>query len=312
MDDLRAALALRAAEIAQALLGPPTYRSRSELRWRRRGSLAMVISGSKAGLWHDHESGEGGDIIALIQRERRCGFAQAVAWARSVLGTAPPPPPSRSAPSPPSAEEDTAARALALWHQAHAIIDGTPADIYLRARGIDPARLPPHSGDTWPPALRWHPRERALVIGINDADSGVVRAVQLIAVNPDGTAVVRDGRKLKLTFGALRGRAVRFGWLPSQDERWALAEGAETALAAAMLLHAPCWAALGAANMPHVTPPAWARKAIIVADHDEAGLSAAEAAAERLRALGLEATTITPVRKGNDAADLAPRERHER
>jgi hypothetical protein len=41
IETIRVALRARCAEVAEALLGRPTYRSRSEFRWGRRGSLAL-------------------------------------------------------------------------------------------------------------------------------------------------------------------------------------------------------------------------------------------------------------------------------
>jgi nucleotide-binding universal stress UspA family protein len=314
IEALRAALRDRAGEVAEALLGPPSWRGRGELRWGRRGSLSLATAGPRAGLWCHHETGEGGDLLALYQRERRATFPEGLAWARNAIGA----PAATTPAAKPEAierpslrqheadrERDTGALALELWRGAAEPIDNTPADRYLRRRGIIPDRLPPHSGGNWPAALRWHAGRRALVVAINDADHGLVRAVQTIALRPDGSPVTRDGRKVKITCGTLRGRAVRFGWHPPEDGRWAIAEGAETALAAAMLLGCPTWASLGASNMSHVTPPSWATSATIAADHDRAGLEAAEQAARRFRELGLKTTVITPEREGADAADLA-------
>jgi putative DNA primase/helicase len=58
LETIRATLRARAAEVGEALLRPARrWRSRSELRWGRRGSLALAIAGERAGLWHDHERG---------------------------------------------------------------------------------------------------------------------------------------------------------------------------------------------------------------------------------------------------------------
>jgi len=37
----------------------------------------VATAGPKAGLWFDHEAGAGGDMLALIMRERRGGFRDA-------------------------------------------------------------------------------------------------------------------------------------------------------------------------------------------------------------------------------------------
>jgi hypothetical protein len=84
------ALAARAAEVAMALLGEPNrpLSSRRELRFRRKGSLAVVIDGAKAGRWYDHEDGVGGDLIHLIERERGVTFREAVAYAEQFVASA--------------------------------------------------------------------------------------------------------------------------------------------------------------------------------------------------------------------------------
>jgi hypothetical protein len=313
IETLRVSLRARCAEAAERLLGTPTFRSRHEWRWGRRGSLALAVAGAKAGLWHDHESGEGGDLLDLIQRERRCGFRDALAWARGFVGELqplpgrdlhkpPPPPPAPAAPD----DAEREAQALRLWHEARPSICGTPAEVYLRGRGIRPERLPPHAGVVgWPPTLRWHPETGALIVGVNDAETGLIRAVQRIMLNADGTPRLRaDGSKIKLCLGPIGGRAARFAWQPDPQGRWALAEGVESALAAAQLLGIPSWASLGASTMPRIVPPAWAREAVVVADHDEPGLRAAQEAARRLRERGLQVRIIMPFRERADAADM--------
>ena len=70
-----------AEPVARALLGEPSRRSRSELRFGRRGSLSVAL---KAGTWFDHEAGEGGGVLDLVRRERRCSTAEALAWLESA------------------------------------------------------------------------------------------------------------------------------------------------------------------------------------------------------------------------------------
>ena len=153
--------------------------------------------------------------------------------------------------------------------------------------------------------MRWHVGTGALIVGVNDGETGLIRACQRIMLNADGSPRRRpDGSKIKLALGPIAGRAVRFAWQPDPAGRWALAEGAETALAAAQLLGIPVWATLGAAGLSRVAPPTWAQAAPIVADHDEPGLRAAQEAARRLRALGLPTRIITPFRERADAADV--------
>ena len=90
LDEVRDALRLRLDDLAEHLLGAPN-RSRSnssELRYGRKGSLAVHIAGARAGRWHDYEAGEDGDALALIQRERNCGFHDAVIFGAQFCGVA--------------------------------------------------------------------------------------------------------------------------------------------------------------------------------------------------------------------------------
>ena len=77
----RVTLVQHAAEMAIAVLGEPNLRlcGGRELRFGNRGSLAVAIDGPKAGLWYDHENGEGGDLSAeRAQRAPKplCGLRQ--------------------------------------------------------------------------------------------------------------------------------------------------------------------------------------------------------------------------------------------
>ena len=92
ITSLRVALVEHAAEIAVTVLGEPNLRlcsSGRELRFGNRGSLAIAINGPKAGQWYDHETGEGGDLIDLIRRQRCCSFRDATTYAEELIGTAP-------------------------------------------------------------------------------------------------------------------------------------------------------------------------------------------------------------------------------
>src|SRR5437879_1378707 len=86
---LRDALRSRAADLATHLLAHPNrlMSSKKQLRFGNTGSLSVEISGANTGLWYDHESGEGGDLFELIRRERGGGFADALKFARSFVGS---------------------------------------------------------------------------------------------------------------------------------------------------------------------------------------------------------------------------------
>jgi len=83
----------------------------------------------------------------------------------------------------------------------------------------------------------------------------------------------------------------------------AISEGIETALAAA---HgsSPVWAAIDAGNLGAFPLLDGIESLTIIADHDDAGLSAANNCARRWANAGREVRVATPRIAGMDAADL--------
>src|SRR5271166_3748424 len=87
LRQLVATLASRAAEVATALLGKPNRQlsNKRELRFGRKGSLAVVTYGTKAGSWYDYENDVGGDLLDLIRREHNGSFRAAIQYAHRFI-----------------------------------------------------------------------------------------------------------------------------------------------------------------------------------------------------------------------------------
>ena len=68
--------------VARELLGEPseTHRGKRELRWGTRGSLSVNLD---TGTWHDHETGQGGGVLALVQDRASLDKADAIAWLKT-------------------------------------------------------------------------------------------------------------------------------------------------------------------------------------------------------------------------------------
>jgi hypothetical protein len=68
--------------VAKRLWGDPNraHSKPNELRWGTNGSKSVNLF---KGVWHDHESNEGGGTIDLIRRERGLADGEAIAWLRS-------------------------------------------------------------------------------------------------------------------------------------------------------------------------------------------------------------------------------------
>lgn len=183
--------------------------------------------------------------------------------------------------------------------------EGTPAAAYLEARGLLGLRFnrmkntlrfiaeTPHS----PSGLRL-PAMLAQVRGPNGEALGIHRTY----LKPDGSGKA-EVAPAKMMLGASAGGAVRFG---PDAPVIALAEGLETALSIGRASRLTVWACLSTSGLRGcVLPPLpIAGVVVIAADHDEAGLAAAEATAARLEAEGRATSVIHPQRPGTDWNDL--------
>ena len=130
-----------------------------------------------------------------------------------------------------STEHVPDARAAWLWN-ASVPLHGTPAQTYLERRGILIA----------PPSLRYCAGSRAMIAGFQRPDGKLV-AVQATFLTIEGEKVT--GRPARLTYGSMRGGAVR---LAAGAEVMGLAEGTETGLSAMAMSGVPVWVALGGAE----------------------------------------------------------------
>ncbi|MFT8246591.1 toprim domain-containing protein [Roseomonas sp. BN140053] len=296
LDLIREGLRASVQQLCVDLLGKPSSKSGSEWRWGRKGSMAVSVSGAKRGLWHDHESGQGGDMLALIRRERSGDFSATVAWARGFLGMGEAPewaPHERKAKPQDRAKqaaaeaEDAVRRGVAerLWRDAVPIA-GTVADRYL----TETRRIPrPDAG--WPAsAVRFHPGRCALILAAT-AEAGDVQAVQLVHLTAEGTKREEEGRPTKQSFGPQEGAVVR---LPGDRSALLLAEGPETSLSVWAATGRETWVALG--SVGKIQPPSL-RKVVACADDDPKDAPAAKQlrkAVSRWRSEARDVAVATP------------------
>ncbi len=188
-----------------------------------------------------------------------------------------------------------------LWAGAGSA-GGTIAETYLRSRGICLEHLPASlrfmpdcahpSGQTAP----------ALVARIDDG-AGRLLGVHRTFLAPDGggKAALDPARAM---LGISAGGAVRLG---PPAEMLILCEGIETGLSISMASGESVWACLstGGLRAVRLPPPSTAGAFVVVAaDHDEAGLTAARAAAERLEGEGRSVSVTYPASPGADYNDL--------
>ena len=304
-------IAARLAERAEALcrhLLPEGRRDGAE--WRCGSvkgeagkSLGVHLNGAKAGRWADFATGEGGDLLDLIEAVLNLDTAGAIGWAKNWLGIGDnerPPPTPRPAPKAEKQDERAAKRtevALVIWRASRPALN-TPVEKCLRHRDIT---IPV------PPSLRYNP-------SVKYAPSGLYLPCMVAAVQaPDRnvTAIHRtyirdDGRSKagvstpKMALGPIGAGAVRLG---PAGPVLGIAEGIETGLSAAQLFGLPVWAALSASRLDRLWLPPEAREVHIFADNGAAGYEAAERAAKAFQAQGRRVVVRFPPEQFGDWND---------
>ncbi|SMR82259.1 Toprim domain-containing protein [Aliiroseovarius halocynthiae] len=189
---------------------------------------------------------------------------------------------------------------------SHAVpITGTLAEVYLEGRGIKA------QWHKMRHTLRYHPalphtgtkqKLPAMIARLRGPD-GRATGLHRTYLKPDGSGKADLPGGAKLMLGSCGGSAVRFG--PDRPVI-ALAEGIETALSIGVASRLTVWATLSTSGMKGLIlpPPPVAEVVVIAADHDSAGLLAAEETALRLEAEGRAVSIITPQAEGMDFNDV--------
>ena len=311
LDELQRRLDNHAESLCREFFGEPTSRRRHQLRWGKRGSFVLRLHGHRGARWCDFEAQAGGDMLALIMEQVGIDFAGAVRWARGWLGDDSAARSTRTRPPEKVADFDDQ-QAAKRRQVVDLLAAGRPIEGTLGAR-----YLCEHRGinrEAWPlsvvrlvaaqevmriiPAWACWWRWPALIFAATDA-GGTVTGVQLVALQPDGQAALRDeGGKLKLSYGRLAGAAVRWPGV-GDDGPLLLVEGGETAASVWHATGFETWANLGSiSKAPLDDVPLW-RVIIICADDDPRNAPAnrpRDQAIRRWRAEGRRVLLIKPWR----------------
>lgn len=277
------------------------------------GSLSLCLAGAKAGVWSDFATGDGGDLIALIARKFNLRPIDAMRWAADWLHLGTMDPRDRDRAEREAREEAARRERDAQADEAQRIrkakglylaglpIDGTPADLYLRARGIDLEGLP-----RVPRSLRYRSevfcREAgrplpAMLAPMVDGENGGQRAVHRTWLDRDRAGVWRKASldTPKKAWGPMSGCVIPLTRGVSDKPlreapagEWiAMAEGIENALSCAILRHDwRCVAAGSLNNLGVVRLPPRIGGIYLIADNDaspatRAAFSAQVAALQR-------------------------------
>ena len=296
---------VRVRELALELLSKPSFRSADEWRWGRKGSLSLVMSGERAGLWFDHELGQGGGFTDLVAYHLRMGRRDALEWIAGRVGVTLPSLGGRTdaaepflrtlASARPKAQpvrDDVSAknageRAARIWNHA----EPAPADHpYLRAKQVPPL------------ALRADEQGR-LIVPLQDAD-GILHSLEFINA---------DGGKRYLAGGAKRGHFAVVVQEPAPlstpEGPILVCEGCATGASLCMATGHTVIAAMDAGNLLPVAEALRSRypeaDLIIIADNDDKPGRTANPGVEAARkaASATDARLAIPATPG-DANDL--------
>ena len=261
-----------------------------------------------AGKWTDAATGEHGDLLDLIARNRNLSrLSDTLDEARTFLSLPRQETTSaghraaaaRGAAPYPSNGSEAARR---LFHAGRSI-SGTLAEAYLRGRGI--------TGPVDWASLRFHPRvyyraDRdapreiwpALLAAVTNREGSItgVHRTWLDPVHRTKAPLAEPRRSL----GHLLGNGVRFGAsdeaASAEAEVLAAGEGIETMLALKSVLPAlPMIAALSANHLAALEFPAALRRLYVARDNDAAGLLAAAQLHDRGTLAGIEVRDLVPM-----------------
>ena len=266
---------------------------------RGRSLFVRLAPPGVPGKWTDASSGEYGDLLDLIRIASGAGSLRA-ALAEAHAFLASPPMPASAMPD----NYDRTEAARHLWQHCRAI-DGTHAEAYLRARGIERCRFA---------ALRFHPalfhrddggvRRLPAMVAAVTADTGehpgpaerpahgAVCGVLRTWLDPTRPAKANLTRPRK-ALGRVHGRAVRFG---APDAGTLLVgEGIETVLSIVTAIpDTVAAAALSAGSLSAFLPPAGVTRLVIARDNDPEGERAAERLARRCARACVDAVLVAP------------------
>ena len=171
---------------------------------------------------------------------------------------------------------------------------GTVGEQYLLARGCV---IPPADGDMrFHPALK-HPASAytgpALVALVTDAVTRAPLTLHRTWIRADGRKAECDPPRMLLGGHSKRHGVIRLWPDEAVTAGLAIGEGIETSLTLAHIF-TPVWSCIDAGNMGALPALEGIEALVIGADHDDAGIKAATACADRWAAAGVDVRVIAP------------------
>lgn len=226
--------------------------------------------------WICFGCGAEGDVLDFVRRAYRIGLLDAIAMldggALAELERAP----VQVAP-----KADWSKAAASIWRAASPI-EGTPAEAYLRSRGLT-LPLPPSlrfvrlkpPKDSGVLAANGHDPLPVLVALVTGPDERVA-GVQPTFLTEDGRKAASTDGKVKFSLGSVAGGAIRLG---PPAASILVTEGLEDGLTLTQALGRTVWVGAGTAMLHRMLLPDDVRSVVIGADGDQAGEAAAQRAA---------------------------------
>ncbi|MBL0942420.1 MAG: toprim domain-containing protein [Alphaproteobacteria bacterium] len=329
-NEVTEALKPHTRELATLLLETPNQHmsTTQQLRFGKSGKIIVNLGGSKAGIWHDFGSGEGGNLLKLIERERQVGFKEALHYGAEFAGLSPDQRQgnSKAIQAPKSekpevlelkeqqSQHSKLARVQRLYEESQPI-QGTIAECYLKDHRAIQAELPEslrfHAGIYEPQTKQKLP---ALIAFATD-NEGTLKAAQVTYLD------VRTARKVdkdkiavnKRSQGIVKGSFVK---LQEGEGPVYIAEGVETALSIKEAgVKGTIIASLGISNMRNYVTEFNLQdesfKIIICADNDGSDSNTqklVDKVVKEPEEKGCSVSIIRPLREGFDFNDVLKQE----
>jgi DNA primase len=282
-----------------AIVGAAVKLEKSGSEWRaccpfhkdRSPSLYIYKGGRQ---WYCFGCGKGGDVIDFVRELHNVDFRRAAAMLTAgnmpAVALEPIDKPERT-------KEQRIEDARTIWRAAGPA-SGTPAETYLRSRGLD-LRIPETirfarlSYGNHGPA---HPCLVAVITGPDNRLSGIQRTY----LAPDGLGKAQV-RKPKLSLGRISGGSIRLA--PAACDLM-VCEGLEDGLTLQQQHGRAVWVAAGAGNMAKMAFPALVKRVAVGGDADDAGRTSAAAAVDVFASRGLSSRAFFPAGAKDFNAEL--------
>lgn len=273
----------QAQMVAKSILGDPNplLSKDSNFRYGTKGSLAVKVSGDKAGSFYNFETGEKGGMISLIMSELNLPFKEALSYANKLLGGA-----NVSRPNHFKLQNETIKNSsnkmdankldyIKNLIQQSKPIENTIAETYLKNRGINNTKntdLRFLENITTGGGNKEICEFSSAILAIAKDGAGNAKAIQLTYLDKNTGNKVEGLPVSKRTLNSPQEAFVNLTPNIKNPDITFIAEGVETALSIRDQTHkinqSQVVATLGKNNIAHIPLENTANKIVLVLDND--------------------------------------------